>query len=507
LKPLQEENIKLIFGLKLRQLRAEQGLSLAELAQKIGMSVSYINEIEKGKKYPKTDKIMAIARALEVSYDSLVSLKLTKNLAPVEELLNSDILNELPLDLFGLEPRKLVEFISNAPAKLNAFISTLVEVARNYDMRQEHFFFAALRSYQELHDNYFPELEDAVSRFTRQFGIDPEPPVDVQQLQQILEETYHYEVDTHQLAQYPDLASLRSVFHPGPPRRLLINPALTPSQRAFLLGKELAFNYLGLEERPYTSTYIRVKSFEQVLNNFKASYFSVALLMNQELVVEDMKGLFEQENWDGEALLSIMNRYDASPEMFFHRLTNILPQAFGLNRLFFLRFNNERSSEDYFLTKELHLSELHNPHGNAIHEHYCRRWITLTILHELERRQQQTGALAEPVAGAQYSQYVHSDNEYLCFSIARPNTPAPNENVSVTIGLLVSEELKQQIRFWQDPAIPVRQVSATCERCPLTDCEVRAAPPAVLREQARMDQKEAALSNLFKNLGEREPVQ
>ncbi len=68
-------NIKLIFGLKLKQLRQDKNLSLSELAVKSGLSVSYLNEIESGKKYPKADKIAVLSEALNVNYDKLVSLK------------------------------------------------------------------------------------------------------------------------------------------------------------------------------------------------------------------------------------------------------------------------------------------------------------------------------------------------------------------------------------------------------------------------------------------------
>lgn len=61
---LNTDNIRLVFGLKLKQLRLDKGMSLTELAQKSGLSMSYINEIEKGKKYPKSDKIVALAEAM-----------------------------------------------------------------------------------------------------------------------------------------------------------------------------------------------------------------------------------------------------------------------------------------------------------------------------------------------------------------------------------------------------------------------------------------------------------
>ncbi|MCH7973954.1 MAG: helix-turn-helix transcriptional regulator, partial [Bacteroidetes bacterium] len=89
---LSNNNIKLIFGLKLKQLRLNKKLSISQLSKKSGISISYLNEIENGKKYPKSDKIAAISSALNVTYDNLVSLKLTKKLKPIADLLESNIL-------------------------------------------------------------------------------------------------------------------------------------------------------------------------------------------------------------------------------------------------------------------------------------------------------------------------------------------------------------------------------------------------------------------------------
>lgn len=71
---ISEENIRLILGLKVRQLRTQKQLHLAEVAKQADLSVSYLNEIEKGKKYPKANKIASLAKVLGVTYDSLVSL-------------------------------------------------------------------------------------------------------------------------------------------------------------------------------------------------------------------------------------------------------------------------------------------------------------------------------------------------------------------------------------------------------------------------------------------------
>mgnify|MGYP000477306736 CR=1 FL=1 len=134
---ITEQNIRLIFGLKLRQLRQKKGLSPKALSQLSGVSVSYLNEIEKGKKYPKTDKILLLSESLDVPYDHLVSLKLDKNLAPIGEILQSKILKEIPLELFGIKENNLIDIIANAPAKVNAFISTIIKIAQNLAGKEE----------------------------------------------------------------------------------------------------------------------------------------------------------------------------------------------------------------------------------------------------------------------------------------------------------------------------------------------------------------------------------
>jgi XRE family transcriptional regulator, fatty acid utilization regulator len=76
-------NERIIFGLKLKQLRQARGLNFADFAKQTSMSISYLNEIEKGKKFPKEDKIALLAGALGVEESELTSLELGKNLGPV----------------------------------------------------------------------------------------------------------------------------------------------------------------------------------------------------------------------------------------------------------------------------------------------------------------------------------------------------------------------------------------------------------------------------------------
>src|SRR5690606_5362744 len=77
---IKSQNDSIILGLKVKQLRQQNYLSFADLAKQTGMSVSYLNEIEKGKKYPKRDKLVALAEVLNVSFYELTSAQLHQNL-------------------------------------------------------------------------------------------------------------------------------------------------------------------------------------------------------------------------------------------------------------------------------------------------------------------------------------------------------------------------------------------------------------------------------------------
>jgi hypothetical protein len=48
------------------------------------------------------------------------------------------------------------------------FISTIIEIAQHYNLSRESFL-AALRSYQEAHNNYFEDLEEKVLIFPKLF--------------------------------------------------------------------------------------------------------------------------------------------------------------------------------------------------------------------------------------------------------------------------------------------------------------------------------------------------
>jgi XRE family transcriptional regulator, fatty acid utilization regulator len=459
--------------------------------------VSYLSEIEKGKKYPKPGKLIDLARALEVPFDSLVTLQVEEKLDPVKAVFSSNLLREFPFDLFGVEPQDLFDLVTQDPTKAGALLRTFLEVGRLYDVHAEHFLLAALRSYQQMHANYFEDLEDAAASFRRARGWTGRTPPPFSRLRAILERDHGYVLDVETLPADPDLKSLRSVFHDGRPPRLMINGRLMPSQKAFVAAREIGYRVLGLTERPATSTWIKVESFDQVLNNFKASYFAGALLIGRDNLREDLTRFFAKPKWDGPALLEGMRRYDATPETFFYRLTQLIPRFFELREIFFMRFSHAPRAGAFQLTKVFNLSRVPVPHGVGSAESYCRRWPAFRLLSEMARPRKRRKA--QPVVMAQRSQFLDEGAEFFVIAMARPLALIDRANSAVSLGLLVDDALRERVRFWNDPAIPRVEVNLTCERCRLTptECRDRAAPPALYERQQRQTRNEEAVRRLL----------
>lgn len=470
---MEEDYIKLIFGLKLKQIRTDRDLSLFGLSKLSGLSKSYLNEIENGKKYPKPDKIVILSEKLDVPYDQMVSLKLDKNLAPIGDLLQSKVLKEIPLDLFGIKESDLIDIVADAPVKVNAFISTIIKIAQHYNFSRESFYLASVRSFQEANKNYFDDLEQSVMEFAKAYQIDLKKISTSKYLEEILIEEYGYIIQDDELNKYEALGSLRSVFVPKT-KTLLLTSEIDEAQRTFIYAKELAYSFLGIKDRLYTFPWIKFDTFDQVLNNFYASYFAGALIIPSVKIKTQLSEIFEKDTFDRSLFLKAIDAFNASPESFYQRLTNILPKEFNIKNLFFLRFAHEAGSRKFHLKKELHLSYQHSPHANENNEHYCRRWVSLEVFKNIAKSKK------EHEFDLQISNYENVGMKYLVLSSATKDPFKQNHYRSISVGVLINKQLQRKLNFLKDSKIRNQNVGVTCERCAIKDCEVRQAPAIIL---------------------------
>ncbi len=488
--------IKLIFGLKLKQIRQDKKLSLSDLSLLSGLSISYLNEIESGKKYPKTDKISHLAKALGVSYDNMVSLKLMRNLMPIEEFLESNILDQLPLDHYGIDINKLILLMANSSLQLSALIAAFIETAQNSELKQNSFSRTALRTYKEFNDNYFEDIENSALNFLKENKFRESYYIGYDSLKSVLQSKYKYEIDETSLNNYNELNEMRAVVFKGKKDKLLLNNKLSEAQKAFVAGKELAYNYLGIKDRSFVYSSMRLNTFDHLLNYFKASYFSTALLMNKNLFLEDLRKLFNSNKWSNKEFLLLANKYNATTEMFFQRITNLSAKYFGLHKVFFLRFNYDSKLNEYTPTNELRLNTRRNPGAYQANEHYCRRWISFETLNKIESEIKRNKNFSGRVSGILHSKFDGSKDEYICLSIAQKGNLQKDLLSSMTIGFQVDDTLRQKIKFYDDSNVPIKTVNDTCEKCLISNCKERVAPPNTAERMAKYNNIEKALIRL-----------
>ena len=146
---------------------------------------------------------------------------------------------------------KIVELIAVSPSRVGAFISTLIEISRNYAFKEENFYFQALRAYQELNYNYFEEKEVAIETFIKEFNIPTSRPVPVKLLIRILENHFAYTIVESSFEEMPVLKTMRSVYIPTS-KKLYINKELNAQQKALQLGKEICLLYTSPSPRDAT---------------------------------------------------------------------------------------------------------------------------------------------------------------------------------------------------------------------------------------------------------------
>ncbi len=492
-----EENIRIIFGLKLKKLRSDKKLSLQQLSDLSGVSVSYMNEIENGKKYPKPDKINELAKALETTYDSLVSLKINKNLTPVVQVLNLKIINDFLFDTFGVDKGLLMSMMANAPTSLSALINSVFEIARNYNLQEEHFYFSCLRSYQEMNDNYFEDIEDAVLKFKEDAGIENPEKLSSVQYAQLLKDKFNYRLEESDFSDYPKLRGFRSVFVKGEQPTLLYNSRLTEQQKIFLFGKELGFAAMKIEKRPITTSWLKVESFDHVMNNYRGAYFAQALHINKDLLIKDLEDFFNQFTWKPELLIALLGKYNTSPEMLFQRIANLLPKYFGFNELYFIRYSSKEPAKHLKeISKELHLSRNQVDLEYIINEQNYRRWITKTMVTYLDNKFHETDG-KKTFADAVISQ--NDDKEdYLTISILRPMPELNNNANSVTVGFVLTDAVKKKINFLRDPALKFEKLG------PIS--ELHYETPYALRKMRDEEMKRAEYDRLAKAINAKVPA-
>lgn len=490
---ISKENLNMVLGLKVGWLRQKRQLSLKELSEKCGLSISYLNEIEKGKKYPKADKIMALSAALEVGYDQLVSLQLDHQLAPLSELLSSSILQEIPFEIFGLSQSDLMDLMTSRPAHFAALIDTVAKLAKSNDITVDQLLTGALKSYIEMNGFHFPEIEKKAESFkkNKKWGI-RRP--DFLTLKRYLEYQYKYSIDTGYLSGRTLPVHLRSLYLPKKKPRFYLHPSLSDSEKVFETGRQIGYEVLDLHERISTTALNKQATFDQLINTLQVSVFSSALMIDRKSFTSDISSFFDLTKFENETLKGLIKKFDVTVEQFFYRLAQILTSEFGISQFYLLKFSLNSKTGKFSLDDELHFGRLHDSSGIRDTEHFCRRWISTDLLRQASER---ITGYENILTGAQKSKFLESGIEYLCISGAQASSVEANTYSCITLGFVQNDTFLKKVKFADDPQISEQTVNKTCERCSIEDCNVRASEPVIYQKEQRLEHLADKINKIY----------
>jgi transcriptional regulator with XRE-family HTH domain/predicted transcriptional regulator len=530
-------------ALNLRRLRRASGLDRTTICKRALISSSYYGELEAGDAVMTTPVLSRLCKAFGVSQSDIDTHTLDPVIDVFLDLTDDKTLDEAEIlerpgektaenrkhtkyrkRIFPIV-REVIELLDSAPNLANAFTKTVNNIARERDIgsKKEVFLPILLRTHQEEHHNYFAFLEDAAQAFLDKYG----QPVTYEGLRDLLKGEYHYgEIEPWNFGIDDDNGTpepiLRSVwFERNGKYCLRLNEKLKESQRTFEVAKEIGYHWPGvmrstqdaLAQRNPTSSWTEVSSFPQVLNDFRASYFAGALLMPQERLEEELRTFFGKTSFDPAALAAMIRGNHVTPEMYLHRLSEILPGRFGIKNLHFLRFQTdasktyaaatERFERVFRRTKYLNLDSLPFQYAESPSEKYCRLYGAIKIFKEFQQAEAEKQALETHddddffYVKAQRSRFLkeiapegYEEQGYLCISVARRLNVQEHILSSVTLGFVLTPHFQNTVAFWNDhnniefgdegKGVPVAH---TCQRCPKNPCTERAASPSLYEDE------------------------
>lgn len=283
---------KTYVGSRLRQLRRERDLSQASLAQALGLSASYVNQIEHDVRPLTVPVLLRITDTFGVDATFFSRDDDSRLLAEVQDVVMDKEITESPMDL-----REIAEMVRNHPDIARIMVDihrryrnvtdklSLATEGRNFSDESASTSVAQaltmpheeVRDYFYARQNYIDSVDTAAEGLARTLGLADEDTDVVAVLSKRLHQEHGIDIaldsnlgDTqHQL----DLKT----------KTLRLARHLTPGQRAFRMATELGFLEQGdtIAEAINTGHFMSEESRKLAQRNV-ATYYAAALILPYE---------------------------------------------------------------------------------------------------------------------------------------------------------------------------------------------------------------------------------
>jgi predicted transcriptional regulator/transcriptional regulator with XRE-family HTH domain len=464
-------NFEINMGPRLKKQRINRGFSQAKLSKSIGISPSYLNLIENGKRKIPISLLIKAADELDLSIKDFSAESNKRLLSDVMDVLSNEIFDDLKItnhdtsNFIGSNPN-----IAKALLSINDTFKSFKEDMQNrletMDVnsgtinKPTRLPVEIVSDILQENKNYFHDLELSSEKLREEIGLEIGPNIrSVSKLTKFHETKHNVKVKIVTVSEDEKIVKRfdekSKIFY--------LSEMLTYTSRNFHLASQVAY----LEAKQIIEKVIQNNNIEseEVVPLFKLSllnYYAAAFMMPYD----DFLNSARQHKYDVEIL---MHHYACSFEQVTHRLTNL--QRPGNEGVPFHFLKTDIAGN---VSKRFSLSGIHIPrHGGS-----CPRWNVYT-------------AFLNP--GKIHPQISKMPDGRVYFCIARAFEKGvekhgmPKSFVSIGLGcdmkyakdLVYSEGIDLSNKKLQMP------IGVSCRICPRVECQQRAFPP--IDKELRLD--------------------
>lgn len=453
-------------GAKIRLLRRQEGLSQVQLAERLGMSPSYLNLIEANKRPLTAPVLLRLAQAFNLDLRSLApdaDLRLGEDLMEAfgdplfadQDLLASEV-RELPQSSPTLAQAvfRLYQAYRTAQQGVQA-LSERLSLDQAFDPDATRMPSEAVGDFLQEAMNHFPELEEAAQRLWAEAALEQE-----WLLPGLMKafETRGIAVKVQRALDLP--GQLRRY---DPDRSLLLLSELLPLRsRTFQLAHQWALLHeRRLLERLTAVPLLATPGARALARVALANYFAGAVLMPYESFLDAARA----ERYDVEIL---MRRFQGSFEQVCHRLTTLRRPGREGVPFHFLRIDIAGNISKSFSASGIRI---------ARYSGCCPRWNVHAAF------------LTPGMVRIQVSE-MPDGRKYFCIArtIQKDTGGYRGAHAIQALGLGCDMAYARDLVYadgvrLDQPPVPI---GVTCRLCERTDCEQRAFPP--LQQVLKVDE-------------------
>jgi predicted transcriptional regulator/transcriptional regulator with XRE-family HTH domain len=448
-------------GAKVRALRRRQRITQSDLAQRLGISASYLNLIEHNHRALSADLLVKLANILPIDLKSLAGAQESRTITELLEVFGDPLFDSADItapdinELANLHPAaataviRLYEAFCTARKSAHDLAEILSKDAALKGIYSARFPSEEVSDLIQHHMNYFPELEHGAEAVRHDANLKATSLFDG--LVDYLRQQRGVEVRVEPINRMNSATRRYDPTH----RVLLLSEGLRRSRRHFQLAYQIGLlTQAHIIDRIVADPVLTTSESRASCRVALANYFAAAVLMPYTAFLEAA----QRDRYDIELL---GHRFETSFEQSCHRLATLRqPGAEGI------RFHMLRVDIAGNLSKRFSASGLQIPRFSGA----CPRWNTF-------------GAFLTP--GMIRTQLSQMPDGQVFFGVARTvreesgGFSAPRPQYAIGLGCDISEAsamvYADGLNLTKRSAVV--PVGPSCRLCERMDCEQRAYPP------------------------------